>query len=284
MIKQLHNRRIVKNHQILISSIVLLILIGMGIFAGVLTPYEYTDKDLGNRLQAPSPVHLFGTDQMGRDVLTMIMYGARASLFVGFVVVLASLGIGVILGLLSGYYGGWIDEILMRITDCFLSFPSMFLALGITAFLGQGMGNMIVALIIVEWTVFARVTRSAVLEIKTKGFVHAAKWIGASDLYTMWHHILPHVIAPVLIMATVGIGNVILAAAGLSFLGLGVQPVTPEWGAMLNAGRTYISSAPHLMLFPGLFIMITVFAFNYLGDGIRDAIEVKKKKRTGEQT
>lgn len=268
---------LLKNRQIILSLIILGGLLFMAMFAGILAPYDYTEKDLQNRLQPPSSDHLFGTDHLGRDILTMVMYGARASLFVGFAVVSVSLAIGVILGVLAGYYGSWLDELIMRLTDSFLAFPSMFLALAITAFLGQGMENMMLALIAVEWTVFARVARGSTLDVKTKGYVRAARWIGASNSYVMIKHVLPNIISPVLIMASLGIGNVILAAAGLSFLGLGVQPSTPEWGAMLNAGRTYVTTAPWLMFFPGLFIMMTVLAFNYFGDGLRDALDQKMK-------
>jgi peptide/nickel transport system permease protein len=268
---------LLKNRQILVSVIILGGLLFMAVFAGVLAPYDYTEKNLQNRLQPPSYAHLFGTDHLGRDILTMVMYGAQASLFVGFAVVGISLTLGVMLGVLAGYYGGWLDEIIMRLTDSFLAFPSMFLALAITAFLGQGLENMMLALIVVEWTSFARVARGSTLDVKTKGYVLASRWVGASNTYVMVKHVLPNIISPVLIMATLGIGNVILAAAGLSFLGLGVQPSTPEWGAMLNAGRTHVTTAPWLMLFPGLFIMITVLAFNYFGDGLRDALDQKMK-------
>ncbi|AKB19771.1 MULTISPECIES: nickel transporter permease [unclassified Methanosarcina] len=268
---------LLKNRQIALSLIILGGLIFMAVFANVLAPYDYTEKDLQNRLQPPSPDHLFGTDHLGRDILTMVMYGAQASLFIGFTVVNVSLAIGVALGVLAGYYGGWLDEIIMRLTDSFLAFPSMFLALAITAFLGQGMENMMLALIAVEWTVFARVARGSTLDVKTKGYVQAARWIGASNTYVMIKHVLPNILSPVLIMASLGIGNVILAAAGLSFLGLGVQPSTPEWGAMLDAGRTYFTTAPWIMFFPGLFIMMTVLAFNYFGDGLRDTLDQKMK-------
>jgi peptide/nickel transport system permease protein len=268
---------LLKNRQIAFSLIILGALIFMAVFASVLAPYDYTETDLQNRLQPPSSDHLFGTDHLGRDILTMVMYGARASLFVGFAVVSVSLAIGITLGVLAGYFGGWLDELIMRLTDSFLAFPSMFLALAITAFLGQGMENMMLALIAVEWTVFARVARGSTLDVKTKGYSRAARWIGASNSYVVIKHILPNIISPVLIMASLGIGNVILAAAGLSFLGLGVQPSTPEWGAMLDAGRSYFTTAPWLMFFPGLFIMMTVLAFNYFGDGLRDALDQKLK-------
>lgn len=266
-------KELLKNRQIAISVAILAFLIFIAVFADFLAPYEYTDKDLQDRLQPPSPEHLFGTDQLGRDILTMVMYGARASLFVGFTVTFISMAIGVSVGIFAGYYGGWADEILMRLTDSFLAFPSMFLALGISAFLGQGLENMMIALIIVEWTVFARVARGSTLDIRTKGYIRASRWVGASDRYVVVRHILPNIVTPVLIMATLGIGNVILAAAGLSFLGVGVQPSTPEWGAMLNSGRSYFSSAPYMMFFPGLMIMITVLAFNYFGDGLRDVLD-----------
>ncbi|MBP2132198.1 peptide/nickel transport system permease protein [Methanomicrobium sp. W14] len=266
-------RELLKNRQIAISVVILAFLVFIALFADVLAPYDYTEKNLQDRLQPPSFEHLFGTDQLGRDILTMVMYGARASLFVGFTVTFISMAIGVSIGVFAGYYGGWADEVLMRLTDSFLAFPSMFLALGITAFLGQGLENMMIALIIVEWTVFARVARGSTLDIRTKGYIQASQWVGASDGYIIARHILPNIVTPVLIMATLGIGNVVLAAAGLSFLGLGVQPSTPEWGAMLNAGRSYFSSAPYMMIFPGLMIMITVFAFNYFGDGLRDVLD-----------
>jgi len=182
---------LLKNRQISISLIILGGLIFMAVFAGVLAPYNYTEKDLQNRLQPPSSDHLFGTDHLGRDILTMVMYGSRASLFVGFTVVGVSLAIGVALGILAGYYGGWLDEIIMRLTDSFLAFPSMFLALAITAFLGQGMKNMMLALITVEWTVFARVARGSTLDVRTKGYVRASRWIGASNAYVMIKHVLP---------------------------------------------------------------------------------------------
>ncbi|WP_421908635.1 ABC transporter permease [Methanolacinia petrolearia] len=255
-------RELLKNRQIAISVAIMAFLVFIAVFADVLAPYDYTEKNLQDRLQPPSFEHLFGTDQLGRDILTMVMYGARASLFVGFTVTFVSMMIGVSIGIFAGYYGGWADEVLMRQTDSFLAFPSMFLALGITAFLGQGLENMMIALIIVEWTVFARVARGSTLDIRTKGYIRASQWVGASDGYIIARHILPNIVTPVLIMATLGIGNVILAAAGLSFLGLGVQPSTPEWGAMLNAGRSYFSSAPYMMFFPGFMIMITVLAFN----------------------
>jgi peptide/nickel transport system permease protein len=266
-------RELLKNRQIAISVAILAFLVFIALFANVLAPYDYTEKNLQDRLQPPSFEHLFGTDQLGRDILTMVMYGARASLFIGFTVTFISMVIGVSIGIFAGYYGGWADEVLMRLTDSFLAFPSMFLALGITAFLGQGLENMMIALIIVEWTVFARVARGSTLDIRTKGYIRASQWVGASDGYIIARHILPNIVTPVLIMATLGIGNVILAAAGLSFLGLGVQPSTPEWGAMLNAGRSYFSSAPYMMFFPGFMIMITVLAFNYFGDGLRDVLD-----------
>jgi len=271
-------RKYLRNRQIMISLIILGALICMALLADVLAPYDYTIKDLSERLQTPSLAHPFGTDQLGRDVLSMAIYGARASLSVGFIVVGVSLAIGLTLGILAGYYGGWLDEVIMRLTDSFLAFPSMFLALAITAFLGQGIENMILALIIVEWTSFARVARGATLDIKSKGYMHAARWVGGSNVYIMVKHLMPNIVSPVLIMATLGIGNVILAAAGLSFLGLGVQPSTPEWGAMLNAGRTYVTTDPYLMIFPGLCIMITVLAFNYFGDGLRDVLDQKMNK------
>lgn len=268
------------NRSLKIGLFFLSALIFTAIFAPYLAPFDPGEKDLANRLLPPSLTHLFGTNQYGQDIFSRVIYGTQVSLFIGGVVVSISLGIGMIVGIVSGYFGGITDEVLMRIVDGFLAFPSMFLALGISAFLGQGLMNLIIALVLVEWTTFARIARGSTLAIKNAGFIEMAQWLGAGKRYTLVHHLLPNILSPVVVMATLGIGNIILAAAGLSFLGLGVQPSIPEWGAMLNDGRLFLFRAPYIMIFPGLAIMIAVLTFNILGDGLRDHMDRRMKENT----
>lgn len=270
-------RGISKNRSITIGLCILGILLILAVFADFIAPYDPNQKDLDERLIKPCYEHPFGTDHLGRDILSRVIFGSRVSLFIGVSVIVISLIIGILLGITAGYYGGVVDELIMRIVDGFLAFPSMFLALGITAFLGQGVFNLMVALIVVEWTTFARVARGSTLDIKARPYVDASRWLGAGNLYTITRHVLPNILSPVLIVASLGIGNVILAAAGLSFLGLGVQPSIPEWGSMLNDGRVFLIKAPYIMIFPGLMIMITVLAFNFLGDGLRDMMDQRMR-------
>lgn len=265
------------NRSIKIGLCILCILLFLAVFADFIAPYDPNQKDLDERLIKPCYEHPFGTDHLGRDILSRVIFGSRVSIFIGVSVIVISLIIGILLGITAGYYGGVVDEIIMRIVDGFLAFPSMFLALGVTAFLGQGVFNLMVALIVVEWTTFARVVRGSTLDIKARPYVEASRWLGAGNLYTITRHVLPNILSPVLIVASLGIGNVILAAAGLSFLGLGVQPSIPEWGSMLNDGRVFLIKAPYIMIFPGLMIMITVLAFNFLGDGLRDMMDQRMR-------
>lgn len=271
-------RNVRTNRSFLLGLSILIVLIFTAVFANFIAPYDPAEKELGNRLLSPCLEHPFGTDQLGRDIFSRVIFGTRVSLGIGIVVIGISLIAGLALGLVAGYYGGGIDELIMRIVDGFLAFPSMFLALGFSAFLGQGIINLITALTLVEWTGFARVTRGSTLAIKGSEFVNAPRWLGAGDGYILKNHILPNILSPVIVIATLGIGNVILAAAGLSFLGLGVQPSIPEWGSMLNEGRMFLGKAPQIMFFPGLMIMITVLAFNFLGDGIRDLMDERMSR------
>lgn len=272
-------KRTGRNWSFIIGMTILGLLVFTAIFANFLAPYDPDKKDLDERLISPCPEHPFGTDQLGRDILSRVIFGTRVSLFIGAVVVGLSLAIGLSIGVFSGYSGGRIDEVLMRIVDGFLAFPSMFLALGISAFLGQGVFNLIIALTLVEWTGFARVARGSALVISRAGYVEGPRWLGAGRGYILRQHILPNILSPVIVVATLGIGNVILAAAGLSFLGLGVQPSIPEWGSMLNEGRTFLTKAPYIMFFPGLMIMITVLAFNFIGDGLRDMMDERMQQK-----
>lgn len=268
-----------KNKLALTGLVIILLLMIVALFAPVLAPHHPYEQDLDRALLGPSLEYPFGTDDFGRCIFSRIIFGTRISLAIGIIVTTISAVAGIILGMLAGFYGGVIDEVIMRIVDIFLAFPGLILALVIAGLLGPGMFNVLFALALVGWMGYARVVRGAVLSVKEKEFVETAISLGASDLYIMCRHLLPNVIAPVIVMATLGIGQAILAAAGLSFLGLGVQPPVPVWGSMLNDGKAYLQTAPHLTIFPGLAIMITVLSFNFLGDGLRDVLDPRQKEK-----
>lgn len=243
------------------------------LFAPVLAPYDPLVQDLGSRLRPPSPEHWLGTDSLGRDIASRILYGARISLVIG-VVVVASAGVfGTVVGLVAGYAGGLVDEALMRMTEVFLSFPALILAMAIAGALGPSLTNAIIAIAVVTWAVYARLTRGQILSLRRREFVEAARAIGASRVRIVWRHLLPNVLAPLMIQGSFDLGSSIIAAAGLSFIGFGAQPPTPEWGVMISEGRNYISTQPWLSLFPGLAILLAVGSFNLLGDGLRDAFD-----------
>lgn len=263
-----------KNRSLLPGTLILVFLIFSAVFAPWLAPHNPEKVNLDQRLLSPSSTYPFGTDHMGRCVFSRVLFGGRVSLFIGFSVVVFSLIVGGFVGTLSGYCGGLVDEVLMRLVDGFLAFPSMFLALAVAGIFGGGLANLVTALVLVEWTGYARVVRGSVLSVKEREYVLAAKGLGKSDLEVLLRHVLPNTLAPLLVMATLGIGNVILTAASLSFLGLGVQGL-PEWGSMLSDGRFFMQKAPFLMVFPGLSIMLTVLGFNFLGDGLRDVLDPK---------
>lgn len=269
---------LIKNRNVLIGLSIVTFLVLVAVFAPFVAPHDPTKANLKVRLQPPSEEYPFGTDHMGRCILSRVIYGSRVSLLVGVSVISASLFIGLIFGAVSGYFGGLVDEVIMRFVDGFLAIPSMFLALALAGAMGPGLINMMIALVVVEWTSYARVVRGSILSIKDQDFVVAAKGLGAGHFYILMTHVLPNIISPVIVIATLGIGYAILAAAGLSFLGFGVQPPTPEWGSMLDAGRLFLRKAPHIMIFPGLAITITVLAFNFLGDGLRDEMDPRLKK------
>jgi len=253
------------------------------LFAETLAPNDPSKASLEKRLSPPSMEYPFGTDQLGRCIFSRVLFGARISLGIGLVVVALSAIFGLLLGGAAGYYGGVLDEALMRIVDGFLAVPSMFLALAVVGFLGPGIANIVLALVAVEWTSYARVARGEMLSLKEKEFLEAAHALGAGDIYIFTHHLLPNALTPILVVATLGIGYAILAAAGLSFLGLGMQPDVPEWGSMLNDGRLYLRTAPHLMIFPGLAITVTVLAINLVGEGVRDMLDPRIKSRIKEE-
>ena len=275
-------RRGIKNRNLLIGLFIISSLVFIAVFAPQIAPHDPIKANPKIRLEQPSKEYPFGTDHMGRCILSRIIFGARISLLIGVIVIMGSLLIGIILGAVSGYFGGLADDVIMRIVDGVLAVPSMFLALALAGSLGPGLFNMAMALIFVEWTSYARVVRGSILSVKEMGFIEAARSLGASDFYILVRHVLPNIISPVIVIATLGIGYVILAAAGMSFLGLGAQPPTPEWGSMLDDGRLFMRKAPHIMIFPGLAIMITVLAFNFLGDGLRD--EMDPRTQNGDAT
>ena len=259
-----------------IALVALLVVIAatvVALLAPYIAPFDPTQQQLAGSLKGPSSIHLLGQDELGRDLLSRLMYGARVSLLVGASVVGASLLIGVFLGTVAGYYGGKIDSVIMRIVDIFLSFPGIILAVGTVAVVGPGLENVIIALVLINWPGYTRVMRGETLRVKENAYVLASRGMGASDSWIMRKHIIPSAISPVVVLATIGFGWAVLAEAGLSFLGLGVQPPAPSWGGMVSEGLEYVLAAPLMALFPGLTIAITVWGFNILGDGLRDALD-----------
>jgi ABC-type dipeptide/oligopeptide/nickel transport system permease subunit len=250
------------------------IIVLLAVFAPVVSPRDPLAIDYAHPAAPPGGGgHRLGTDAVGRDMLSRIIFGTRISLQVGTVAVGIAVTLGVAVGLAAGYYGGVIDGVLMRAVDVFLAFPVIVLAIAIIAVLGPSLINVIVALGLVAWTTYARVVRGQVLVLRELDFVHAARAMGAGDAKILVRHILPNALAPVIVLATLGMATAIIAEAALSFLGLGVQPPTPSWGTMLNEGRAFLRTAPHISTFPGIAIMITVMGFNFLGDGLRDALD-----------
>ncbi len=271
-------RRLLRNRGAIVGLSLLVVLLLLAILADLVAPYQPNAISPGNELQAPSGNHSFGTDQFGRDILSRIIHGTRLSFQVGFIAVGIALVCGVTLGLLSGYYGRWVDALAMMWIDIMLAFPGILLALAIVAVLGPSLLNLMIAVGISAVPSYTRLVRGAVLATKQQQYVEAARVIGVGDAGIMFKHILPNVLAPVIVLATLGIGGAILTGASLSFLGLGAKPPTPEWGAMLSTGRNYLTIAPWITLFPGLAIMITILSINMLGDGLRDALDPRLKR------
>lgn len=266
---------ILKNKAAVIGMIIVIILILVAIFGKFLEPYNPDIGDLSQSLKTASPAHLLGTDEQGRDILSRIIDGTRVSLRVGIYAVSFALIIGTIFGSAAGYYGGKTDMIIMRFMDIILAFPSLLLAIAFMEALGKGIDKAIIAISIVTIPEYARIVRSSILSIKESEFVQAAKVIGNNDAAIIFKHILPNVISPIVVRATLGISSAILDTAALGFLGLGVQPPQSEWGSMLGSGRGYFFNAPHIIIYPGMAITITVLAFNLFGDGLRDALDPK---------
>ena len=251
-------------------------LILLSIFASLLAPYDPIKRNIGEAMLGPSPRHWLGTDPLGRDELTRVLYGGRLSLYVGLASVILSMAFGVPIGLLSGYFGGWVDGTLMRVVDLILAFPGIIFAIWLVAMLGPGVNQVILANALFNMPNFARIIRGNVLTMKDADYVLAARGLGAGDLSILVTHILPNVIAPIVVLASLTVSSAVLTAASLSFLGLGSQPPTPEWGAMLSDGRPFMQSAWWLALFPGIMLTLTVLASNIVGDGLRDALDPRK--------
>ncbi|AQS59863.1 nickel transporter permease [Desulforamulus ferrireducens] len=271
-------RRLRKNRLAMVSLVFLLALTFVAIFAPLVAPYDPYYSEMPKALAGPSGEHLLGNDELGRDILSRIIYGARISLKVGLIAVGIALSVGMVVGSLAGYYGGRIDIIIMRFMDIMLAFPSILLAIALMAVLGRGVENAIIAIGIVSIPEYARIVRGSVLSVKENEYVQAARAIGNNDLQIIFKHILPNVMAPIIVRATLGISTAILETAALGFLGLGVVPPYAEWGTMLGSGRSYMFNAPHLVFFPGIAITLTVMAFNLFGDGLRDALDPRLRR------
>jgi len=271
--------RLLRNKAAIIGLVIVILLFLMVIFADVL--YDFNDvvikQNIPERLQGPSVKHPFGTDEFGRDLLARIVHGGRMSISISFISVATSLFVGAILGALAGYFGGRIDMVIMRVMDVFLAIPPTLLAITIVAALGPSTVNLIIALAVSNIPLFSRIVRGSVLMVRDREFIESARAVGANDFTIIFDHIIPNSFAPVLVQTTLSVAIVILTTAGLSFLGLGVQPPTPEWGFMLSSGRNYIRDHGYMTIFPGLAIMVTILSLNLLGDGLRDALDPRLK-------
>ncbi|MBI5035268.1 MAG: ABC transporter permease [Chloroflexi bacterium] len=266
-------RRFLRRRSAVLGLMVLLVMIGASIAAPLISPSDPERQKLSQAMRPPSSEFILGTDYLGRDIFTRLLYGARWSLTIGFLAVGLGLAVGVPLGSLSGYYGGWIDLIIQRVADVLLSFPGFLLALSLVAILGVGLQNVIISVGVSAIPSFIRLVRGSVLTIRHQTYVEAAHSVGVHDGRIILLHVLPNAMAPVIVQATLNLGTAILVAAGLGFLGLGVQSPTPEWGAMLGEGRNYIFSASYMATFPGIAIFLAVLGFNLMGDGLRDALD-----------
>lgn len=271
-------QRLVRNRGAIAGASVLLVLVVLALSADAVVPYDPTEIIAGDRLRSPELAHPFGTDAFGRDVLIRIIHGSRISLQLGIISVAIGAGLGVTIGLVSGYYSGWTDRIIMRGIDVMLAFPGILLALVIVAILGPDLNNAMIAVGLAAMPHYTRVVRGSVLAARELQYVEAARIVGCRDRVVMFRHILPNVLAPVIVLATLGVASAIIAGAALSFLGLGAKPPTPEWGAMLSEGRAYLRAAPWITTFPGAAIMVTVLAINLLGDGLRDALDPRMRR------
>ncbi|MFN2238686.1 MAG: nickel transporter permease [Thermoanaerobaculia bacterium] len=278
MANQSFKRKYLSNFALVSGAIATIALVIVALTAPWLAPYDPNEQDTSRRLEGPSSDHLLGLDDLGRDVASRVIYGARVSLRVGFSVVIITAIVGIILGSIAGYFGGFMDTAIMRISDMLLAFPGILLAIALVAVLGPSLNNVVLALSVIGWVSYARLTRGQVLKVREMEFVTAAEALGARAPRVILRHLLPNVISPVIVQATLGLAGAILAEASLSFLGLGVQPPTPSWGAMLTTGRQYLGIADHLAIYPGMAIMLAVMGLNFFGDGLIDALDPKYRK------
>jgi len=272
-------RRVARHRGAVAGSAVVFLLLLVAALAPLLAPFNPAAQALDAGLSGPSWSHWLGQDRLGRDLLSRLLYGARISAVVGLGTVSLSLAIGLLAGSLSGFLGGRVDHLFMRLADILLAFPGILLAIAITSVLGPSLRNVLIALSALGWVGYARLIRGQILKVRELEFVQSARAVGSPPVRLLLVHILPNAVSPVIVEATFGIARAIVAEAGLSFLGLGVQPPVPSWGAMINEGRHFLFVAPHLTTVPGLAIMITVMAFNFLGDGLRDAMDVREEIR-----
>jgi peptide/nickel transport system permease protein len=270
---KLIGRRFSRNRLSVIAAVTVLVLIIVALFAPLIAPYDPTTIDVHNVLSPPSKTHLLGTDELGRDVLSRIIWGSRVSLKVGFVAVGIAITIGIVIGSIAGFYGGKVDAVLMRFVDIMLAFPTFFLILAVIAILEPSIFTIMAVIGVTSWMDVARLVRAEFLTLKERDFVDAAKAIGVGNRRLIFRHILPNALSPVFVSATFGVAGAILVEAGLSFLGLGVQPPDPSWGNILTSGKDYIEVAWWLSLYPGLAILITVLSYNLVGEGLRDALD-----------
>ncbi|WPP40424.1 ABC transporter permease [Paenibacillus hunanensis] len=272
-------RLFMRNRTAVVGLIIVLLFIVLALIAPWITGYEYTAQVLADRLQPPSAKHWFGTDDLGRDIFTRTIYGARISLWVGFLSVIGSIVIGTLLGIVAGFYGKWVDMIISRVFDILLAFPGILLAIAIVAILGPSLQNALYAIAIVNIPTYGRLVRARVLSLRQEEFITAARAIGVRDARLLFRHILPNSLTPLIVQGTLGVATAIIEAAGLGFLGLGAQPPEPEWGKMLSDSRQFIQTAPWTVIFPGVCILLTSLGFNLMGDGLRDTFDPKLKNR-----
>lgn len=259
-----------------VGGSIVVIVVAVALLGPWLVPYDPAAQTLPFRLDGPSSAHWFGLDELGRDILSRVVYGARVSLFVGLIVVGVSASVGMVMGALAGFYGGRTDQLISRVMDVLLAFPGILLAIALVAVLGPSLGNVVLALTVIGWVGYARVVRGQVLRARELDYVTAARALGAGTLRLLAQHVLPTTLPAVTVQATLGMAGAILSEAALSFLGLGVQPPTPSWGTMINGGRAHLLDAPHLTVFPGICLAIVVLGFNFLGDGLRDQLDPRR--------
>jgi len=272
------SRHLCKDPLGLLGTAILIFLSFLALAAPLLAPYSVGAQDLSQRFAPPTSLHPLGLDELGRDILSRLMFGARISLFLSFVVVSCSAVVGLTVGAVAGFVGGWTDDLVMRGIDILMAFPGILLAISLVAVLGPGLGNLVLALCLIGWVGYARMARAQILRAREMEYVLSARAAGARSERILFLHLLPNISGPILIQATVGMAGVILSEAGLSFLGLGLPPPSPSWGSMLRSGSQHLFDAPHLIVYPGVAIMLTVLSFNFLGDAVRDWLDPKLQR------